>query len=141
MTTDRQFCRRTRREFLWDSGAKFPGMALAGMLAADGVLGAAESTKPGSSLLNPMAVKKPMFPAKAKSVIFVFCYGGPSHIDTFDYKPYLVGKDNIELLARIGFHDICAQETNFPGLVARSRVVEELLPEIHCADSMAALGQ
>jgi hypothetical protein len=92
MTTHRQFCRRTRREFLWDSGAKFPALAAAGMLAGDGFFRTAHAgTGP---VLNPMTPKKPMHPAKAKSVIFVFCYGGPSHIDTFDYKPYLVGKDN-----------------------------------------------
>jgi hypothetical protein len=91
-----QFCRRTRREFLWDSGAKFPGLALTGLLTADSFFNkaAANETKQPNSLLNPMAVKPPMFPAKAKSVIFVFCYGGPSHIDTFDHKPYLTGKDN-----------------------------------------------
>jgi len=33
-------------------------------------------------------------PAKAKSVIFLFMYGGPSHIDTFDYKPQMKGRDN-----------------------------------------------
>jgi len=31
-----QFCRRTRREFLWDSGAKFPALAMTGILAGDG---------------------------------------------------------------------------------------------------------
>jgi hypothetical protein len=41
-----------------------------------------------------MAPKSPMMPAKAKAVIFLFCYGGPSHIDTFDYKPGMVGMDN-----------------------------------------------
>ena len=34
-----------------------------------------------------------MFPAKAKSVIFLFMYGGPSHVDTFDYKPELYALD------------------------------------------------
>ena len=38
---------------------------------------------------NPLAPKPPHFAAKAKSVIFLFMYGGPSHIDTFDYKPKL----------------------------------------------------
>ncbi|MDE0817229.1 MAG: DUF1501 domain-containing protein, partial [Pirellulaceae bacterium] len=32
--------------------------------------------------------------AKAKSVIFLYMYGGPSHIDTFDYKPSMKGMDN-----------------------------------------------
>jgi len=84
MNADRQFCRRTRREFFWDAGAAFPALAATGMLAADNAFASS----------NPMAAKKPMKPAKAKSVIFIFCYGGPSQVDTFDYKPYLVGKDN-----------------------------------------------
>jgi hypothetical protein len=37
--------------------------------------------------------KPPALPAKAKSVIFLFMYGGPSHVDTFDYKPDMVGMD------------------------------------------------
>ena len=39
-------------------------------------------------------MKPATMPAKAKSVIFLFMYGGPSHIDTFDYKPEMVGMDN-----------------------------------------------
>ena len=42
---------------------------------------------------NPLAVKSPMFPAKAKRVIFLFMSGGPSHVDTFDPKPML-DRDN-----------------------------------------------
>ncbi|HVP00409.1 MAG TPA: DUF1501 domain-containing protein [Bryobacteraceae bacterium] len=38
---------------------------------------------------NPMAAKKPPLPATAKRVIFLFMHGGPSSIDTFDYKPSL----------------------------------------------------
>jgi hypothetical protein len=43
---------------------------------------------------NPLAPKQPHFPAKAKAVIFLYMYGGPSHIDTFDYKPTMYGRDN-----------------------------------------------
>ncbi|MEM7012773.1 MAG: DUF1501 domain-containing protein [Verrucomicrobiota bacterium] len=38
---------------------------------------------------NPLAPKAPHFPARAKRVIFLFMNGGPSHVDTFDYKPKL----------------------------------------------------
>src|SRR4051812_47711439 len=38
---------------------------------------------------NPLAPKRPHFPAKAKRVIFLFMHGGPSHLDTFDPKPRL----------------------------------------------------
>ncbi len=83
-----QFCNRTRREFLGQTGAGFTGLALSGMLAAEGFGNTV--AKPGGS---PMAPKKPMHPAKAKAVIFLFMYGGPSHIDTFDHKPKMVGMD------------------------------------------------
>jgi hypothetical protein len=83
MNNNGQFCRRTRREFLWQTGGGFAGLALADMLArADG------------PKANPLAPKLPPRPAKAKAVISLFMYGGPSHVDTFDYKPWLVGKDN-----------------------------------------------
>jgi hypothetical protein len=42
---------------------------------------------------NPLAPKKPHFPAKAKRVIFLCMDGGPSHVDTFDYKPKLAADD------------------------------------------------
>ncbi len=87
------FCRRTRREFLWEAGAKFTGLALTGLLGRDGFFGAASAAERSAVAANPLAPKPPMLPAKAKSVIFLFMYGGPSHIDTFDYKPELYGLD------------------------------------------------
>ncbi len=55
-----------------------------------GRAGAAETARrPG----NPLAPKPPHFAPKAKSVIFLFMYGGPSHVDTFDYKPTLYELD------------------------------------------------
>jgi len=64
----------TRRELLRVSSAGFGSLALAGMLEASA---------------SPLAVKQPHFPAKAKRVIFLFMHGGPSQVDTFDYKPLL----------------------------------------------------
>ena len=40
-----------------------------------------------------MMARNPHLPGKAKSVIFLFMYGGPSHVDTFDYKPDLYPLD------------------------------------------------
>jgi len=52
---------------------------------------------PGSGVLgadgNPLAPKVPMFPARIKRMIFLFMQGGPSHVDTFDYKPELAKSD------------------------------------------------
>ena len=82
-----QFCRRTRRDFLWQSGAGFMGTALAGMLGSDFFTQQTLAADGKSKFTRPLAVKPPHFAPKAKSVIFLYMYGGPSHMDTFDYKP------------------------------------------------------
>src|SRR5215468_6314408 len=90
----REFCGRTRREFLWEAGAGFTGVALAGLLAAGFFASQAVAADGVPRFVNPLTPRKPHLPARARSVIFVFCYGGPSHIDTFDYKPKMKGMDN-----------------------------------------------
>lgn len=69
----------TRRHILQSAGAGFGGLGLQSLLAADGALHSA----------NPMAAQAAQFAPKAKSVIFLFMYGGPSHVDLFDPKPAL----------------------------------------------------
>ena len=49
--------------------------------------------------VNPFQPRSPHFPAKAKSVIFLFMSGGPSQVDTFDYKPLLQKLDGQEVPA------------------------------------------
>jgi hypothetical protein len=85
------FCRRTRREFLWEAGAGFTGVALTGLLSQAGFFNQAAAAE--TKFANPLAPKPSPLPAKAKSVIFLFMYGGPSHVDTFDYKPKLYPLD------------------------------------------------
>jgi hypothetical protein len=88
------FCRRTRREFLWQAGGGFTALPLLSMLGDDGFLANQATAADGTtSYVNPLAPKTPHFAPKAKSVIFLFMYGGPSHIDTFDYKPKMYGMD------------------------------------------------
>jgi len=70
----------SRREMLRRSSAGFASLALAGLLAEE----TAADTR-----VNPLAPRPPHFPARAKRVIFLFMHGGPSQIDTFDYKPLL----------------------------------------------------
>jgi hypothetical protein len=90
----RSFCRRTRREFLWETGCGFGGAALTALLSVDGFFGGAKSLAGEmSAYSNPLAAKPAHFSPKATSVIFLFMYGGPSHIDTFDYKPQMIGMD------------------------------------------------
>ena len=89
------FCGRTRREFLWDAGGGFTGVALSALLGQDGFLArqalAADGVTPWQ---NPLAPKPPHFAPQADNVIFLYMYGGPSHIDTFDHKPQMKGMDN-----------------------------------------------
>jgi len=81
---------RSRREFLKRAGNGFGLLALAGLLDQEGLL-AAEAPR------DPLAPKLPHFAAKAKSVIWLFMNGGPSHVDTWDYKPELAKRDGQEL--------------------------------------------
>lgn len=79
----------TRREFLCRSGAGFGAAALAAMLAEAEGLAANTGGNSATAPYNPLAPKQPHFKPRAKSVIFLFMEGGPSHIDTFDPKPLL----------------------------------------------------
>src|SRR5205085_5403771 len=86
-------CGRSRREFLWEVGGGFAGLALIDLLSRGGFFtskcGAGEVARPGY-LLEP---KQQHFPAKAKHAVFLFMNGAPSHIDTFDPKPALAKFD------------------------------------------------
>ena len=75
----------TRRELLRHSSAGFGYLAMAGLASMD--RSAAMASEQGAA--NPLAPKTPHFPASAKRVIFLCMQGGPSHVDTFDYKPAL----------------------------------------------------
>ncbi|QDT26291.1 hypothetical protein Enr10x_15920 [Gimesia panareensis] len=67
----------SRRDMLRRSSAGFGSLALAGLLGSE------------SQAANTSLVQQPHFTPKAKRVIFLFMHGGPSHMDTFDYKPQL----------------------------------------------------
>ena len=77
-----QFCNRStpvsnRREMLRLSSIGFGSLALSSLLHAE------------SETQHPLASREPHFPARAKRIIFLFMHGGPSQVDTFDYKPSL----------------------------------------------------
>ena len=76
-----------RRQFLSELGAGFGSLALAGLLSDETV--AAEPGSTRDDLLLPNASPRP---ARAKRVIMLFMFGGPSHIDSFDPKPRLVAE-------------------------------------------------
>jgi hypothetical protein len=67
----------TRRELLRHCGAGFGSIALSSLLAE-------------AQQDDGLTPRPPRFPARAKRVIFLFMHGGPSAVDTFDYKPLLL---------------------------------------------------
>ena len=77
----------TRREMLLRCANGFGAVALAGAAAATRRSAASSATAPEET--GPLAPRPPHFPAKARSVIFLYMDGGPSQVDTFDPKPLL----------------------------------------------------
>jgi hypothetical protein len=78
----------TRREFLTDYGVGLGGLSLAALYGVN---------PHTAEAVSPMAPKQPHFPAKAKAIIHLFASGAPSHVDTFDYKPYLQQNDGLKM--------------------------------------------
>src|SRR2546430_376850 len=79
-----------RRDFLKKAGAGFGLLALADLLQDNGLLAADHGSSPA---LDPMAPRPPHYPAKAKSIIWLFMEGAPSSVDLFDPKPELTKRD------------------------------------------------
>ena len=82
-----------RRGMLKQSGIGF------GYLAAAALLGelSSRTASAETAFERALAAKPAHFPTKAKRAIFLFMKGGPSHVDTFDYKPQLQKDDGKEL--------------------------------------------
>src|SRR5205809_976419 len=80
----------SRREFLTRVGGGFGLLALTGLLDREGL---AQAPNPA----NPLASRPGHSAAKAKSVIWLFMNGGPSQVDTWDYKPELQRRDGQDL--------------------------------------------
>ncbi len=78
-----------RRDALRQLGAGFGTLGLAGVLAQSNMLSNFANASPATGLDSPLAPKAPHFTPKAKHVIQLFMPGGPSQVDTFDYKPQL----------------------------------------------------
>jgi hypothetical protein len=135
------FCGRTRREFLWQAGCGFGGVALTSLLTSDRFFqNAYAEQKPPA---NAFFAKQP----KAKSVIFLFMYGGPSQIDTFDYKPNMVGMDNktvaVKTFGRGGHRNegrIVEPRWKFKQYGTCGKWVSDLFPNLgQCVDDIAFL--
>ncbi len=79
-----------RREFLKKAGAGFGMLALADLLQNQQLLAEDVELAQGG---NPMSPRPPHYPAKAKSIIWLFMEGAPSSVDLFDPKPELTKQD------------------------------------------------
>jgi hypothetical protein len=82
-------CGQSRREFVWEMGAGFAGLALASLLEGDGFFARHARAADDTMAASPLAPKPPHFKTPTRSCIFLMMNGGPSHIDTFDFKPEL----------------------------------------------------
>jgi len=88
----------TRRELFERAGMGLGLVGLAGLLHRQGLLGAARAANADASPRGgPLATRPTHFPARARSVIWLFINGGPSQVDTWDYKPELAKWDGREL--------------------------------------------
>src|SRR6476620_292081 len=121
----------TRRDMLRLSANGFGLLALADMLA-----GAARADDTPVDPKNPLAVRPPHLPARAKRVIFLFMPGGPSQVDTFDFKPELKkqdGKPYPGLKPRVQFAktgDLLASPWQFKPGGTCGTMVSDLFPHV-----------
>jgi hypothetical protein len=119
----------------------FGHLALAAMLAEESRGGASSNAQ------NPLTPKPPHHPPRAKRVIFLFMKGGPSHIDTFDYKPALQRDDGKPLpfaKPRVTFaptNDLLASPWKFQKYGESGIEVSELFPHVaRCVDDLCILN-
>lgn len=129
---------RTRRQFLQNSCCGLGSLALATMLHAE-----------HSATANPLAPKPHSLPAQAKSVIFLFMAGGPSHLETFDPKPLLNKLDGQPRPAEFGDAKYQFIENNARLLGSKRSFakygesgieVSDLFPHMaQCVDDMAVI--
>ena len=138
------FCGQVhRREFLHNVAGGFASVALTGMLAKEGFFQNAQAAT--TPYANPLAPRPAMGLGKAKSVIFLFMYGGPSHVDTFDYKPELYPLDGktipVKTFGRGGHKNegrVVGPKWSFQRHGQSGKYVSELFPHVAtCVDDIA----
>ena len=112
-----------RRGFLGHSASGLGGIALAGLLADEGLLGA-EPIRPVIDPASPHAARPSHFQAKAKNVLVIFCAGAVSQLETWDWKPELVTWDGkpVSLIALLASPSNSTQE-HMQALTTLSRLI------------------
>jgi hypothetical protein len=129
---DKQTLLETRRHFFRDCGVGVGKIALASLMAGNAV----------AAPQNPMAPKAPHFRAKAKSIIYLFMAGGPSHLDMYAYKPKLQELDGqappgslmkgkrFAFMERMGHQRMLGSKWKFSQHGQSGTFISELLPHI-----------
>ena len=113
-----------RRDFLRMTGAGFGWLAFAALQAAE-----------KKSYVSPLAPKPGHHPARAKRVIFMFMNGGPSHLETFDWKPEL------KKSGPGGHHQLLGAVLDFKESGKSGLMISEAFPNLaHCADDLCLLN-
>jgi hypothetical protein len=111
----------SRRRFLKTTGSGFGYLAFAALATEAAARDAA----------NPLAPKQGHFPARAKRVIFLCMEGGPSHVDTFDYKPRLSADDGKPFgKGRLSGAKLLGSPWKFRKYGQSGLYVSELFPEV-----------
>jgi hypothetical protein len=132
----------SRRDFLARAGGGLGLLALYSLLEGE----AAAATPAG----NPLAPRPSHFPARAKSVIWCFLDGGPSHLDLFDPKPALRKLDGTPLptsfkrpvtaMGRTAYTPLLATRRTFKQHGKSGTWVSDWYPEIaSCVDDLAVI--
>jgi hypothetical protein len=114
----------SRRQLLQSTSSGFGYLAFAALAHEQAARAAASE-----AATNPLAPKKPHFPAKAKRVIFLCMDGGPSHVDTFDYKPKLNADDG-KSPPRGRFGKLLGSPFKFEKRGDSGLYISELFPEL-----------
>lgn len=139
-----------RRSFLADMGTGLSGIALAQLLSSQGLLGSEDERKPAAEKKpirpvidpsRPFAPRQPHFKARARNVVVIFCAGGCSHIDTFDYKPELVKRHGMPGPKLVTFQgeqgNLIKSPWEFRPRGKSGKMVSELVPHLgELADEM-----
>jgi hypothetical protein len=137
-----------RRDFLLRAGGGCGALALLALLERDAM--GQGSDLAGPKVVNPIAARAPHFNAKARSVIWLFMDGGPSHIDLFDPKPELTKlggqvlpgsfKRPVTAMGRTAYTPLLPSKRTFKRHGRSGTWVSDWYPEIAtCVDDLAVL--
>ncbi len=126
-----------RRHFLNRSVTGLSSMALASLLQDDGLLGNESPIRPAIDPAHPYAPRPPHFAPKAKQVLMIFCSGALSHVDSFDYKPELIKRNETPMPGAGGLFTFQGEQGNlikplwnFKPRGKSGKMISDLLPTL-----------